>query len=162
MVSPATARPVRIAPASFRDLAAVAAIQREAFRPGLAYGRFALGLLWGLPTTTFLVARDATTGEILGNVITDRIGGNTRIANVAVARRARRAGIGSALMREVEARCAHGDLVLAVQAENTAAQRLYLREGYVRTSISRDYYGPGQDGYMMKKARRGSTGITVP
>ncbi len=152
-----------VEPARFGDIAAVVRIQREAFRPGLAYSRFALTLLWLLPVTAFLVARDAETGEVLGNVITDHQHGNTRIVNIAVTSHARRRGIGRQMLRALDEWCPEGDIVLSVEAENTGAQRLYEQEGYVRTAISRDYYGSGRHGYVMKRHRQGrATSVTAP
>ena len=156
-------RRVAIEPARFRDLSAVAGIQRDAFRPGLAYGRFALGVLWLLPAATFLVARDATTGAIVGNLIADRYRNNTRIVNIAVAKDARRQGIGRQLLRALDTWCPEGDVVLSVEADNTTAQRLYEQEGYVRTAMTRDYYGPGRHGYTMKRHRRPQeVSVTAP
>jgi ribosomal protein S18 acetylase RimI-like enzyme len=156
-------RLIIVAPARLGDIAAVARIQRESFRPGLAYSRFALALLWLLPITSFFVARDASTGEVLGNLITDRLNGNTRIINIAVAPHARRQGVGRQMLREIDQCCPEGDVMLSVEVENTAAQRLYEQEGYVRTTISRDYYGAGRHGYIMKRPRRArATSITAP
>lgn len=156
-------REVTIDNARFRDISAVATIQRDAFRPGLAYSRFALFVLWALPAATFLVAKDAHSGEVVGNLITDRHRGNTRIVNIAVARHARRQGVGRQLLRELYERCPDEDIVLSVEASNTSAQRLYEDEGFVRTAVTRDYYGPGHHGYTMKKPRRSRTvSVTAP
>lgn len=156
-------RKVTIKNARFGDLRAVAAIQRESFRPGLAYSTFALAMLWVLPIATFLVAREPETGKVVGNLITDRHRGNTRIINIAVARNARRQGIGRQMLRALDDCCPAGDIILSVEADNTSAQRLYEDEGYVRTAATRDYYGPGNHGYTMKRVRRvPNTSVTAP
>jgi ribosomal-protein-alanine N-acetyltransferase len=156
-------RKITIETVRFRDLPVVARIQREAFRPGLAYSRFALAVLWLLPGATFLVAREAGSGVVLGNLITDRIRGNTRVVNIAVAQDARRQGIGRQLLRALDAWCPEGDIVLSVEMDNTSAQRLYEQEGYVRTAMTRDYYGPGRHGYTMKRFRRAApVSVTAP
>lgn len=156
-------RRVEIAPVRFGDLSAVAAIQRDAFRPGLAYGRLALVVLWLLPAATFLVARDAANGAVVGNLIADRFRSNTRIVNIAVAKDARRQGIGRQLLRSLDTWCPEGDVVLSVEADNTTAQRLYEQEGYIRTAMTRDYYGPGRHGYTMKRYRRPQqVSVTAP
>lgn len=157
------AREITIDTARLRDIPAVARIQRQAFRHGLAYSPFALGVLWLMPGVTFLVARDAATGEPVGNVIVDRYRGNARIVNLAVATAARRQGIGRQLIRVLDARCPEGDVVLSVEAENAGAQRLYEQEGFVRTAMLKDYYGAGQHGYTMKKSRRArAASVTAP
>ena len=156
-------RRIAIEPARFRDLSAVARIQRDAFRPGLAYGRFALIVLWMLPAATFLVARDTASGAVVGNLIADRYRGNTRIVNIAVAKDARRQGIGRQLLRTLDSCCPEGDVVLSVEADNISAQRLYEQEGYIRTAMTRDYYGPGRHGYTMKRHRREvPVSVTMP
>jgi ribosomal-protein-alanine N-acetyltransferase len=147
----------------FRDLSAVAHIQRDAFRPGLAYGRVALIVLWLMPAATFLIARDPATGAVVGNLIADRYRGNTRIVNIAVARDVRRQGVGRQMLRALDAWCPEGDVVLSVEEDNTTAQRLYEQEGYIRTAMTRDYYGPGRHGYTMKRHRHPQTvSVTAP
>lgn len=156
-------RRVVIEPVRFRDLSAVARIQRDAFRPGLAYGRLALIVLWMVPGATFLVARDPASGAVVGNLIADRFRSNTRIVNIAVARDARRQGIGRQMLRALDTWCPEGDVVLSVEADNTTAQRLYEQEGYIRTAVTRDYYGPGRHGYTMKRHRRTQpVSVTAP
>ena len=156
-------RRIAIEPARLRDLPAVVRIQREAFRPGLAYGRFALLVLWLLPAATVLIARDRDTGAVVGNLIADRYRGNTRVVNIAVARDARRQGIGRQLMRALDTWCPEGDVVLSVEADNIAAQQLYEREGYIRTAMTRDYYGRGRHGYTMKRHRHDApVSVTAP
>ena len=156
-------RKVTIGKARLGDLRTVASIQRESFRPGLAYSLFALVTLWALPITTFLVARDRKTGEVLGNLISDGHRGNTRIVNIAVARSARRQGIARQMLRALDEYCPAGDVILSVEASNTSAQRLYEDEGYIRTATTRDYYGPGDHGYTMKRIRRAhNTSVTAP
>lgn len=161
--TPQPSRRIAIEPVHFRDLSAVVHIQRDSFRPGLAYGRFALVVLWLLPAATFLVARDAATGAVVGNLIADRYRGNTRVVNIAVAKDARRQGIGRQLLRALDGWCPEGDIVLSVEADNTSAQRLYEQEGYIRTAMMRDYYGPGRHGYTMKRHRRPQpVSVTAP
>lgn len=156
-------RKVTIGKARLGDLRRVAAIQRQSFRPGLAYSLFSLVTLWALPITTFLVARDRNTGEVLGNLIADRHRSNTRIINIAVAKRARRQGIARQMLRALDEYCPAGDVILSVEASNTSAQQLYEAEGYVRTATTRDYYGPGDHGYTMKRIRRAhNTSVTAP
>lgn len=143
---------IRLERAGWRDLRSVAAIQKASFRPGLAYSLSGLSVLSFFPGVAFLVARSETL-SVAGCVIADRHRGNIRIMNIAVDPSARRQGIGTALLRGVEAAFPTGDIVLMAEEWNTGAQALYQREGYVRHGTSRDYYGMGRHGILMKKAR---------
>jgi ribosomal-protein-alanine N-acetyltransferase len=140
------------------DLRAVAAIQRRAFRPGLAYGMSALLVLRFFPRTIFLVARDAATGAVIGCGIADRYRGDLRIMNLAVDPSWHRRGVGGGLLRRLERLGAGGDSVLTVEEWNAGAQALYTRHGYARVGFARDYYGRNRHGIWMKKSRSGDTG----
>jgi [ribosomal protein S18]-alanine N-acetyltransferase len=140
-----------ITPVRLRDLRKVARLQRRAFRPPLAYGLMTLLVLWVLPHVRFLVARDGE--RIVGCAIGDRQGGQARVINLCVDPTARRQGIGSLLLRELEIALGPGNIVLMVEEGNAAAQALYRKEGYKPVGTSRDYYGRGQDGIWMQKQR---------
>lgn len=143
---------VRLERAGWRDLRSVAAIQKTSFRPGLAYSLSGLSVLSIFPGVVFLVARTDSL-PVAGCVIADRHRGNIRIMNVAVEPSVRRQGIGTALLRGVEAAFTEGDIVLMAEEWNTGAQALYEREGYRRSGTTRDYYGQGRHGILMKKTR---------
>ena len=143
---------VRIERVTWRDLRAVAALQKESFRPGLAYGLSGLSILRAFPGVVFLVAR-TDTDPVVGCIIGDRHKGSVRIMNLAVGPNYRRMGIGSALLREVESLLPEGNVTLMAEEWNRGAQALYSREGYVRDGIARDYYGTGRHGVRMKKER---------
>lgn len=145
--------PFVIERARFRDLRAVAAIQRASFRPGLAYSWTSLVILWLLPTVHFLIARDTATGQVLGCCLSDHDKGDVRVINIAVAPAARRQGIATALLRRLESDMPEGDLTLTVEEPNTGAQALYEREGFVRTGTARNYYGSGRHGIWMRRRR---------
>ena|SRR5680860_823485 len=143
---------VRVGRARWRDLRGVATIQRASFRPGLAYGLSALGILRVFPGVVFLVAHtDAT--PVAGCIIGDQHRGALRIMNLAVAPSVRRQGVATALLRGIETRVPTGDIVLMVEEWNTGAQALYEREGYARDGVAGDYYGRGRHGIRMKKTR---------
>lgn len=151
---------VRVARAGWRDLRGVAAIQYASFRPGLAYGLSALGILRVFPGVVFMVAHtDAT--PVAGCIIGDRHRGALRIMNLAVAPSARRQGVATALLHGIEKVVPSGDIVLMVEQWNTGAQFLYEGEGYARDGVARDYYGMGRHGIRMKKRRTVSGFNTV-
>ena len=141
--------------ARLRDLRAVAEIQRQSFRPELAYRFTVLLTLRLLPFVTFLVARREGTGEVVGCMIGDRYRGGVRIMNVAVHPDARRQGIGRLLLRAISDRLPEGDLMLMVEEQNRGAQALYEAEGFTRSGYQRNYYGANRHGIEMT-LRRGA------
>lgn len=155
----AVAGAVRVEPARWRDLRAVARLQRRAFRPALAYSLSTLALLWLLPHVRFLVAR--RDDQVVGCAIGDRQEGHARVVNLAVDPAARRQGIGAALLRRLEAALPRGNVLLMVEEDNAAAQALYRREGYGPVGQARDYYGRGRHGLWMQKQRTAHAGPKV-
>jgi len=144
---------IRIDAATLRDIRAVAAIQRQSFSARLAYGSMALFTLLWWPGVTFLVAKDAATGRVIGCVIGDRNKGNARVMNLAIDPTWRRRGVGRSLLRAIDAAIPGGDVTLMVQEFNTGAQALYASEGFLRAGFARDYYGAGLNGIVMRKPR---------
>ena len=142
---------VEVGAARWRDLPAVARVQRRAFRPALAYGLTTLVVLRLLPHVRFLVAHRG--GAVVGCAIGDRHDGHARVINLAVDPDARRRGVGTALLRALETALPRGDVLLMVEAENAAAQALYRREGYLPAGTAGDYYGRGRPGIWMQKQR---------
>ena len=150
---------IEIGGVRFRELRDVAALQKRAFKPRLAYGFSTLLLLWSLPFVRFLVARE--NGHIVGCAIGDRNGGQARVVNICVDPAAQRRGIGARLLRALDAAIPQGDMVLMVEAENATAKALYLREGFTEAGVSRNYYGRNLDGVWMLKTRDGSSAAKI-
>ncbi len=142
---------IQIAPARLRDLPAIAALQRRAFPPGLAYTLGTLAVLWVLPWVHVLAARRG--GKIAGVVIGDRVADGGRVINLAVDPAAQRQGVGTALLHAIEQTLPGGDMSLMVQSGNSAARALYRRVGYEDASENPNYYGPGRPGVWMRKRR---------
>ncbi|MDQ3044483.1 MAG: GNAT family N-acetyltransferase [Chloroflexota bacterium] len=154
---------ISITPARLRDLWALAGVQRRAFRPRLAYSIGTLALLWALPQVTILVARGGEPARVLGCAIGDRQNGQARVINVAVDPVARRHGVGTCLLRALEATLPGGPIVLMVEESNSAARALYEREGYVSSRVAHQYYGTGQHGLEMEKRRsNGANPLSPP
>jgi len=147
----ATGKQVVIAPARFRELWQLRTLQRRSFRRGLAYSIGTLALLWALPSTPFMVARQGE--QVLGSAIGDQNSGLSRVINICVDPDARRLGIGERLLSALEAALPNGDMLLMVQEENTPARRLYEKQGYHSAGVARNYYGKGQNGIWMRKNR---------
>ena len=150
---------VQLGGVRFLELREVAALQKRAFKPRLAYGYATLLLLWSLPYVRFLVARQD--GRIVGCAIGDRNGGQARVINICVDPDYQRRGIGAQLLRALDAVVPMGDIVLMVEAENETAKALYRREGYKEVGVSKIYYGRGLDGIWMQKVRDGSSSAKI-
>jgi ribosomal protein S18 acetylase RimI-like enzyme len=142
---------LEIGPASWRDLRALAGVQRRAFPPRFAYTLSTLAVLWALPWVRLLVAR--RDGTIVGCVIGDRVLDGNRIVNLAVDPPAQRQGIGAALLRAAERALPGGDMTLMVQTGNAPARALYHRVGYEEEAVLPHYYGSGRPGIKMRKRR---------
>jgi ribosomal protein S18 acetylase RimI-like enzyme len=142
---------VVIRTAAFGDLWGVSRLQKRAFRPPLAYGLSALILLWLLPHVKFLVAKEGD--KFVGCAIGDRQGDQSRVINICVDPSARRRGIGTHLLEQIEQLLPEGDLILMVEETNADARRLYQRAGFTAVGTGRDYYGRGQHGIWMQKKR---------
>ena len=150
--SPAQGLPgLEIGSAGWRDLPAIAGVQRRAFPPRFAYSLSTLVILRALPWVQLLVAR--RDGAIVGCVIADRILEGNRIVNLAVDPAAQRQGIGAALLYAAERALPSDDMTLMVQTSNAAARSLYRRGGYEEESVHPHYYGPGRPGIKMVKVR---------
>lgn len=139
--------------ATWRDLPALARLQRRAFPPQLAYTLPTLILLRLIPwVRTMLVRRE---DQLAGCVIGDRVLEGGRVVNLAVDPAYRRQGIARALLAAVEREMETPVMMLMVQQENAGARQLYLSAGYVEELELPNYYGPGRMGIRMKKTLGG-------
>lgn len=137
--------------ATWRDLPALARLQRRAFPPQLAYTLPTLALLRLIPWVRTLLVRRGD--HIAGCVIGDRVLEGGRVVNLAVDPAFRRQGIGRALLAAVEREMETPVMLLMVQQENDGARQLYLSAGYVEELELPNYYGAGRMGIRMKKTR---------
>lgn len=96
----------------------------------------------------------ALRGTVQGFILSRVVAGEADVLTVAVDRRARRAGLGRALVtrhlldlqnRGVEA------LFLEVGAGNEAARRLYERAGFTIVGRRSSYYPGGEDALVMRR-----------
>ena len=114
--------------------------------------------------TFVVIAEDE--GEVLGSamcMVSSDLG-EGKIASIAVLRRARGQGVGSALLEECEAGFRAHDLrryTLEVEVTNEPAMSLYSSRGYAVTGLVVGLYGAGRNGYAMEK-RVGPGGTKVP
>jgi len=147
----ALAGTIAIEGAHVGDLLAVARLQRRCFRRSLAYRPTTLFMLLIWPRARFLVARAGR--EIVGCVIGDVNGGQSRVISICVDPEWRRRAIGSRLLAAIETALPEGNMILMVEAGNIGAQQMYRDAGYLPVGESRDYYGRGRNGIWMQKTR---------
>ncbi len=142
-------RTVQLRAADARDIDAVDRVMAAAFDPrfGEAWTRSqSLGVL-AMPGVrlTLALVDDAPAGFALVRAIMDE----AELLLLAVDPAHRRTGIGSALLRAVEADCTARDvrkLHLEVRSGNTAV-RLYARHGFAQIGERRGYYR-GREGKL--------------
>lgn len=161
MTLPRTMPPERSAPAAaecrtraavHRDLRAVAAIERAVFPDPWSHGMFVAHLRYG-PPEMFLIA-EGSDGEVLGYALTRVVLDESELLNIAVSTKARRHGVGIALLRAAMETCrAHGAewMLLEVREANVAARALYERHGFVPVGRRAGYYhSPREDAIVMR------------
>ncbi len=133
-----------------RDLAQVAAIEREAFGreawPPEVFRDLLRDFAQARPTRGSLwVAEDGATGTVVGyaGVEVSALRGEADLINIAVAKERRREGVGEALLARVQAhaRRLHVPLLwLRVRASNRGARRFYSRLGFRERGRFAGYY----------------------
>jgi ribosomal-protein-alanine N-acetyltransferase len=141
---------ISISPARLDDLDAILALERAGFADHEQWSRRSWeGELLG-ERRTVLVARGHQT---VGVISLQTIDTAADLHRLVVAPKARRHGVGSALVqagidavRHLGART----LMLEVGYENEPAIALYQRMGFEQRAAREDYYGPGQHALILK------------
>jgi [ribosomal protein S18]-alanine N-acetyltransferase len=109
----------------------------------------------GIPTTRFMSVAESN-NTIIGycGVFLPAPGVEADVLTVAVLPEYRRQGIAKEFMRQIE-EWAHdrgaSAMMLEVEHTNESAIELYKKLGYMKISVRMDYYGPGQDAFVMRK-----------
>ncbi|WP_410218220.1 GNAT family N-acetyltransferase [Paracoccus sp. (in: a-proteobacteria)] len=103
----------------------------------------------------FLLCRpqDDPQAFLLGRIVGDE----AELLTLAVAPKARRAGLGRELVAAfAEHACEEGAVVafLEVADDNLAARRLYSGAGWLEAGLRRRYYGPSTDAVVMRLTLR--------
>lgn len=109
----------------------------------------------GIPTTRFMSVAEAE-NTIVGycGVFLPAPGVEADILTVAVLPEYRRQGIAKEFMRQIEEWARErgaSAMMLEVEHTNGSAIELYKSLGYMKISVRMDYYGPGQDAFVMRK-----------
>lgn len=134
------------------DLETLFEIDQYCFPPGIAYSRRDLREFIHLPGATCLVAKSADSAIGFVIAISDELEGH--IVTLDVLSDFRRKGIGSALLRAVEAEmaaCGVKKISLETATNNQPAIALYEKHGYRIVSVLKGFYLGKWDAYEMQK-----------
>ena len=144
---------VEIVRATWRDAWTLSQLDRAWFPPADAFGwlNYLSLLIWPGVAALKAVAGERIVGFVAGDP--RRRQGFAIIVTLGVDPAWRRRGTGERLMRECEARFDLLRFRLQVRKSNAAAIRLYRRLGYTILGDLPHYYGDGEDGYLMEKAK---------
>jgi ribosomal-protein-alanine N-acetyltransferase len=120
------------------DLPEVVAIEQAIYTHPWSAGNFADSLRAGYDCRTWRMQ-----GELVGYFILMSGAGEAHLLNLSVSGAHQRHGHGAALLREAtrlaRSRGAHA-VFLEVRPSNLAGQRLYMRFGFRKVGLRRDYY----------------------
>ena len=135
-------------------------VERELFAPDPWSARLFWSELGQLDTRHYLVALEQGVAleqeRVVGYAGLCDYPDEAFVQTIAVAPSAQGTGLGSRLLvalLDEAARRRQRTVSLEVRADNTAAQRLYDRHGFVRSGVRRGYYAGGVDALVL--TRRG-------
>ena len=120
------------------DLAEVVAIERTVYSHPWTAGNFLDSLRAGYDCRTWRMA-----GELVGYFVLMTGAGEAHLLNLSVATTHQRRGHGAALLREatrLAKRRGVRAIFLEVRPSNQPGQRLYIRFGFRKVGVRRDYY----------------------
>ena len=141
---------ISITAARMDDLDAILALERSGFDEPEQWSRRSWeGELLG-ERRTVLVAR---AHHMVGVVSLQTVGPAADLHRLVVAPRARRQGVGAALVRAGVDAVRHlgaRTVMLEVGYENEPAIALYQQLGFEQRAARQDYYGPGQHALILK------------
>ena len=128
-------------------------MDQECFEPGIAYSRQELKTYIRRQRSSTLVAADPDDGKIAGFIVAH--GGPTgHIITIDVMSAARRAGVGSLLLRAAEDRLRTAGsraVGLETAVDNISALSFYKRHGYSVIKTWPRYYSNGVDALVLRK-----------
>jgi ribosomal-protein-alanine N-acetyltransferase len=142
---------ISITTARQEDLEAILALEGAGFGESEQWSRRSWqGELLG-ERRTVLVARAA---QLVGVICLQTVGRAADLQRLVVSPKARRRGVGSALVRagvEAVRHLGARSVMLEVRYDNEPAIALYQLLGFEQLAVRSDYYGPGQHALILKR-----------
>lgn len=154
-----TVRATALREMTWRDIAALAALEPELFPDDAWSEQSWWAELAGRPRRGYVVA--VCDGALVGYAGVDHGGEVADVMTIAVAPTAQGQGLGTVLMDwliDAARRGGAEHLMLEVRANNVAAQKLYSTKGFELLTVRRRYYQPGDvDAHIMRLHLEAST-----
>ncbi len=145
------AKPIEIRPCRLRDLDRILEIEQASFGRD-AYDRNLFAEFFDKCRKLFLVAERRS--RVCGYMITCIRGDRAEVVSIAVEPELRGRGTASELMdstlRRLRRRKA-ARLTLMVKVSNAPARSFYMKYGFQKTRLVRQYYEDGADGVLMAR-----------
>jgi len=144
--------PFRIRQFKQADFDTLWRIDQACFDPQLAYSRPEMAFYMHRPGSFTLVAE--AEAVILGFIVAECRRKSGHIITIDVLEKARRAGVGSALLRAAEEKIMQagaGAVALETPVNNAAAIRFYRQKGYFVEKTVAGYYSNQMDALVMAK-----------
>ncbi len=130
--------------ANINDASGIAKLDAMMFKDSLGLEFFTNDLLNNCFAYYFVCEIDE---EIIG-YINSWISDNTEILNFCVDEKYQKQGIGTLLYNEVE-KVANGIISLEVRVSNLNAINFYLKKGFEKAAIRKNYYSNGENAILM-------------
>jgi ribosomal protein S18 acetylase RimI-like enzyme len=135
-----------------KDFGTLHKLDQACFPPGIAYSKFSLQYFLSLPAADCLVAEDGK--KIAGFILAETNPPLAHIITLDVAESHRRAGLGSALVAEMEKHFRfHGvhSVLLETAVDNETGIAFWKKHGYREEAVLKRYYLGKVDAYEMRK-----------
>ena len=144
--------PFRIRPYEPRDFSALYKLDQTCFVPGISYSKWVLHYYLHLPDADCLVAFEGK--SIFGFILGESNAPMGHIITLDVAESHRRAGLGTALLKELERNFVFRGVrtvLLETAADNDSGIAFWKRHGYCTEAVLKRYYLQKTDAYEMRK-----------
>lgn len=143
------------------DFEAIYEIDQLCYPPEIAYSRRELRNYLRFPGADCVIAeieaKSGPTGAIIGFCITAHHRGDGNIITMDVLEPYRRHRVGSALLAEAERHMAiNGALQVGLETatDNDSAIAFWMKHGYRKVGVRKQYYPGGRDAFSMAKSIR--------